>query len=423
MRRATLSSVQPAAPALDVDRLRRDFPILSSRAAGKPLVYLDSAASTQKPAPVIEAMNAFYREGYSNIHRGLYALSLEATEAYEQVRCRVQRFINAREAREVVFVRGTTEAINLVAGTLARQRLEAGDEILISTLEHHSNIVPWQRVCEEKGGTLRVAPIDDNGEVRLADFEQALGPRTRLVAIAHVSNALGTVNPVAEMVRMAHRREIPVLVDGAQAAPHLQVDVQALDCDFYAFSGHKVYGPTGVGVLYGKASLLEAMPPYQSGGEMIRSVSFERTSYKEIPDRFEAGTPDIVGVIGLGAALDYLDDIGLENIAAHESELLSHATEALALVPGVRVVGRAGRKAGVLSFVVEGAHPHDIGTILDREGIAIRGGHHCAQPLMERLGLPATARASFGLYNSHAEVDRLADGVRKVREIFGSCPS
>jgi cysteine desulfurase/selenocysteine lyase len=335
----------------------------------------------------------------------------------------VQRFINARESRELVFVRGTTEAINLVAGTLARQRLKAGEEILISTLEHHSNIVPWQRICEEKGGTLRVAPIDDNGEVPLEAFERALGSRTRLVAIAHVSNALGTVNPVAEMIRMAHRREIPVLVDGAQAAPHLQVDVQALDCDFYAFSGHKVYGPTGVGVLYGKASLLEAMPPYQCGGEMIRSVSFERTLYKEIPYRFEAGTPDIVGVIGLGAALDYLSAIGLENVAAHESELLSYATDALSSVPGVRIVGRARQKAGVLSFVVDGAHPHDVGTILDQEGIAIRGGHHCAQPLMERLGLPATARASFGLYNTHAEVDRLADGVRKVREIFGSCPS
>ena len=423
MRRATTPSTRMAAPPLDVDRLRRDFPILSSRTTGRPLVYLDSAASTQKPTPVIEAMSAFYREGYSNVHRGLYALSVEATEASEEARCKVQRFLNARESREIVFVRGTTEAINLVAGTLARQRLEAGDEILVSTLEHHSNIVPWQRICEEKGGVLRVAPIDDNGEVRLEAFERALGSRTRLVAIAHVSNALGTVNPVAEMARMARLREIPVLVDGAQAAPHLQVDVQALDCDFYAFSGHKVYGPTGVGVLYGKADLLEAMPPYQCGGEMIRSVSFERTHYREIPYRFEAGTPDIVGVIGLGAALDYLAAIGLESIAAHESELLSHATEALASIPGLRIVGRAGRKAGVLSFVVEGAHPHDVGTILDQEGIAVRGGHHCAQPLMERLGLPATARASFGLYNSHAEVDRLADGVRKVREIFGSCPS
>ena len=423
MRRATTPLAQPAKPPLDVERLRRDFPILSGPSAGKPLVYLDSAASTQKPGPVIEAMNAFYREGYSNIHRGLYALSQEATRAFEEVRCRVQRFINARESREVVFVRGATEAINLVAGTLGRQRLEAGDEILVSTLEHHSNIVPWQRICQEKGATLRVAPIDDNGELRLEAFERALGSRTRLAAVTHVSNALGTVNPVAEMVRMAHLREVPVLVDGAQAAPHLRVDVQALDCDFYAFSGHKVYGPTGIGVLYGKAGLLEAMPPYQCGGEMIRSVSFERSSYKEIPHRFEAGTPDIVGVIGLGAALDYLAGVGLENIAAHESELLSHATRALSSVPGVRIVGRAGRKAGVLSFVVEGAHPHDVGTILDQEGIAIRGGHHCAQPLMERLGLPATARASFGLYNSHDEVGRLADGVRKVREIFGSCPS
>lgn len=419
MRRATIPSVRPAEPPLDVERLRRDFPIFSGPSAGKPLVYLDSAASTQKPGSVIEAMNAFYREGYSNVHRGLYALSQEATRAFEEARCKVQRFINARESREIVFVRGATEAINLVAGTLGRQRLEAGDEILVSTLEHHSNIVPWQRICEEKGGALRVAPIDDSGELRLEAFERALGPRTRLAAITHVSNALGTVNPVAEMIRLAHGREIPVLVDGAQAAPHFQVDVQALDCDFYAFSGHKVYGPTGVGVLYGKAGLLEAMPPYQCGGEMIHSVSFERTSFKEIPHRFEAGTPDIAGVIGLGAALDYLSTVGLENIAAHESELLSHATRELSSVPGVRIVGRAGRKAGVLSFVVEGAHPHDVGTILDQEGIAIRGGHHCAQPLMERLGLPATARASFGLYNSHAEVDRLAEGVRRVREIFG----
>lgn len=423
MRRETIPQVPQPTELLDVDRLRQDFPIFSGQPDDKPLVYLDSAASTQKPSSVIEAMNTFYRESYANIHRGVYALSMEATEAFEDARSKVQRFISARESREIVFVRGATEAINLVAGTLVRQRLKAGDEILISTLEHHSNIVPWQSICEEKGGTLQVAPINDNGEVCLEAFEKALSSRTRIVAIAHVSNALGTVNPVAEMVRMAHRREIPVLVDGAQAAPHLQVDVQALDCDFYAFSGHKVYGPTGVGVLYGKASLLEDMPPYQFGGEMIQSVSFERTSYKPIPHRFEAGTPDIVGVIGLGAALDYLNVVGLGNIAAHESELLSHATQALSLVPGVQIIGRPECKAGVLSFVVEGAHPHDVGTILDQEGIAIRGGHHCAQPLMDRLGLPATARASFGLYNCHAEVDRLVDGVRKVREIFGLCPS
>ncbi len=423
MSRVMTPLAKPAAPPLDVDRLRRDFPILARNVRRKPLVYLDSAASTQKPSQVIEAMNSFYQRDYANIHRGVYWLSQEATEAFEAVRCKVQRFINARESREIVFVRGTTEATNLVAGTFARQAVGAGDEILISTLEHHSNIVPWQRICEEKGGVLRVAPINDSGEVRLEAFENALGPRTRLVAITHVSNALGTVNPVAEMIRMAHSRDVPVLVDGAQAVPHLEVDVQALDCDFYAFSGHKVYGPSGVGVLYGKARLLESMPPYQSGGEMIRSVSFERTQYKEIPYRFEAGTPDIVGVIGLGAAIDYVSAIGVQSIAAYESELLTYAASRVSSIPGVRIIGQARQKASVLSFVVDGAHAHDVGTILDQAGIAIRGGHHCAQPLMERFGLSATARASLGLYSTRAEVDALANGVRKVREIFGSCPS
>ena len=423
MSRVMTPLAKPAAPPLDVDRLRRDFPILARNVRRKPLVYLDSAASTQKPSQVIEAMNSFYQRDYANIHRGVYWLSQEATEAFEAVRGKVQRFINARESREIVFVRGTTEATNLVAGTFARQAVGAGDEILISTLEHHSNIVPWQRICEEKGGVLRVAPINDSGEVRLEAFENALGPRTRLVAITHVSNALGTVNPVAEMIRMAHSRDVPVLVDGAQAVPHLEVDVQALDCDFYAFSGHKVYGPSGVGVLYGKARLLESMPPYQSGGEMIRSVSFERTQYKEIPYRFEAGTPDIVGVIGLGAAIDYVSAIGVQSIAAYESELLTYAASRVSSIPGVRIIGQARQKASVLSFVVDGAHAHDVGTILDQAGIAIRGGHHCAQPLMERFGLSATARASLGLYSTRAEVDALANGVRKVREIFGSCPS
>ena len=374
MSRVMTPLAKPAAPPLDVDRLRRDFPILARNVRRKPLVYLDSAASTQKPNQVIEAMNSFYQRDYANIHRGVYWLSQEATEAFEAVRGKVQRFINARESREIVFVRGTTEATNLVAGTFARQAVGAGDEILISTLEHHSNIVPWQRICEEKGGVLRVAPINDSGEVRLEAFENALGPRTRLVAITHVSNALGTVNPVAEMIRMAHSREVPVLVDGAQAVPHLEVDVQALDCDFYAFSGHKVYGPSGVGVLYGKARLLESMPPYQSGGEMIRSVSFERTQYKEIPYRFEAGTPDIVGVIGLGAAIDYVSAIGVQSIAAYESELLTYAASRVSSIPGVRIIGQARQKASVLSFVVDGAHAHDVGTILDQAGIAIRGG-------------------------------------------------
>ena len=355
MSRGTTQLAKPATPPLDVESLRQDFPILARTVRRKPLVYLDSAASTQKPNQVIEAMNAFYRRDYANIHRGIYWLSHEATEAFEAVRRKVQQFINARESREVVFVRGTTEATNLVASTFARQALGAGDEILISTLEHHSNIVPWQRICEEKGGVLRVAPIDDQGQVLLEEFEKALNARTRLVAIAHVSNALGTINPVAEMIRMAHSREIPVLVDGAQAAPHLKVDVQALDCDFYAFSGHKVYGPTGTGILYGKARFLEAMPPYQGGGEMIRSVSFERTQYREIPYRFEAGTPDIVGVVGLGAALDYVSAIGLDCIAAHENQLLSYASSEITSIPGVRIIGQARRKASVLSFVVDGA--------------------------------------------------------------------
>ncbi len=423
MSRVMTPLVKLTAPLLDTDRLRQDFPILARDVRGKPLVYLDNAASTQKPNQVIEAMSSFQRRDYANIHRGLYWLSQEATEAFEEVRYKVQRFINARESREVVFVRGTTEATNLVASTYARQALSAGDEILISAMEHHSNIVPWQQVCEEKGGILRVAPVDDSGEVILEAFEKALSSRTRLVAITHVSNALGTINPVAEMVRMAHSREIPVLVDGAQAAPHLEVDVQALDCDFYAFSGHKVYGPTGVGILYGKARFLEAMPPYQGGGEMIRSVSFERTRYKEIPYRFEAGTPDIVGAIGLGAAIDYVNAIGLQSIAAYESELLSYAACEVSSIPGVRIIGQARQKASVLSFVVDGAHAHDVGTILDQEGVAIRGGHHCAQPLMERFGLSATARASLGLYSTRAEVDALANGVRKVTEIFGLCPS
>ena len=411
--------LQPETQPFDMTSIRRHFPLLAKEIRGRPLVYLDNAASTQKPRQVIDAMSSFYEHEYANIHRGVYLLSQQATEAFEQVRRNVQHFINAKEAREIVFVRGTTEAINLVASTYARKFVGEGDEILISAMEHHSNIVPWQMICEEKGATLRVAPIDDSGEIILEDFEKALSPRTRLVAITHVSNALGTVNPLAEIVQMAHQQHIPVLVDGAQAAPHLEVDVQALDCDFYAFSGHKLYGPTGIGVFYGKSGWLEAMPPYQSGGEMINSVSFKRSEFKEIPYKFEAGTPDITGVIGLGAAIDFMQKIGLQNLVAHEQALLSYATREISQVPGVRIIGQARQKASVLSFVVDGVHAHDVGTILDQEGIAIRAGHHCAQPLMERFGLSATARASLAMYNTRKEVDSLVDSLRKVAEIFG----
>lgn len=404
---------------LDVARIREDFPLLKQKICGKPLVYLDNAATAQKPRQVIESISRFYAEDYSNIHRGVHTLSQRATQAYEAVRTKVQRLINAAEDREIVFVRGTTEGNNLVAYGYARHRVQPGDEILISGLEHHSNIVPWQMLCEEKGSRLQVAPINDDGEILIEEYEKRLSARTKLVCIAHVSNALGTVNPVGEMVALAHRRQVPVLVDGAQAIPHFKVDVRALDCDFYTFSGHKLYGPTGIGVLYGKASLLEAMSPFQGGGDMIVSVTFEKTTYNKIPHKFEAGTPDIAGVIGLGAAIDYVNAIGLEAIAAYEQELLEYATEAIAEIPGVRILGTAREKASVLSFVLEGVHPHDIGTILDQEGIAIRAGHHCAQPVMERFGVPATARASFAFYNTKEEVDLLVKGIRKVMEVFG----
>jgi len=405
-------------PAFDVHKVRGDFPILAQRVYGKPLVYLDNAASAQKPQAVIDRVSRFYAEEYSNIHRGLHYLSERATEAYEGVRTTVRGFLNAREEREIVFVRGTTEAINLVAQSYGRVALRPGDEIVISAMEHHSNIVPWQIVCEERGAVLRVVPINDAGEILLEAYERLLGPRTKLVAVAHVSNALGTINPVKDIVALAHARDVPVLVDGAQAAPHLAVDVQDLDCDFYAFSGHKLYGPTGVGVLYGKAERLEAMPPYQGGGDMISSVTFEKTIYNQIPFKFEAGTPDIAGVVGLGAALDYLNGIGVEVAATHEDELLAYATERITALPKVRIIGTARQKASVLSFVVDGVHPHDIGTILDREGVAIRAGHHCAQPVMDRFGVPATARASFAFYNTKEDVDALVAGVTRVLEVF-----
>jgi cysteine desulfurase/selenocysteine lyase len=401
-----------------VERIRKDFPILHEEVHGKPLVYLDNAATSQKPHVVIETLVDYYSKQNSNVHRGLHQLSERATEAYEGARTRIQRFLNAAHSREILFVRGTTEGINLVAQTYGRRAVGARDEVVITALEHHSNIVPWQMLCEEKQGRLRVVPINDAGEVDLEAYEALLGERTRLVAIAHVSNALGTILPVQRMIEAAHRRDIPVLVDGAQAAPHLRVDVQALDCDFYTFSGHKTYGPTGIGVLYGKTALLEQMPPFHGGGDMIKSVSFEKTVYNDLPYKFEAGTPHVAGAVGLGAALGYMEELGLERIAAYEHELLAYATARLSSLPGVRLIGTAREKAAVLSFVVEGVHAHDVGTILDLEGIAVRAGHHCAMPVMTRFDIAATTRASLALYNTREEIDLLARGLGKVREVF-----
>ena len=403
----------------DVERIRKDFPILHEEVHGKPLVYLDNAATSQKPNVVIEALVDYYAKQNSNVHRGLHQLSERATEAYEEARVRIQRFLNAAHSREIIFVRGATEGINLVAQTYGRRAVRAGDEVVITALEHHSNIVPWQMLCEEKHGTLRVVPINDAGKVDVEAYEAMLGERTRLVAIAHVSNALGTILPVQRMIEAAHQRDIPVLVDGAQAAPHLRVDVQALGCDFYTFSGHKTYGPTGIGVLYGKTALLEQMPPFHGGGDMIKSVSFEKTVYNDLPYKFEAGTPHVAGAVGLGAALGYLEDLRLDRIAAYEHELLVYATDRLSALPGVRLIGTARDKAAVLSFVVEGVHAHDVGTILDLEGIAVRAGHHCAMPVMTRFDIAATTRASLALYNTYEEIDRLIDGLGKVREVFG----
>ncbi|HEV2947716.1 MAG TPA: cysteine desulfurase, partial [Gemmataceae bacterium] len=395
------------------------FPILGRKVNGKPLVYLDNAATAQKPQVVIDTLDRFYREENSNVHRGVHFLSQLATEEYEKARVTAQRFLNAAEAREIIFVRGTTEGINLVASTFGRSQVKAGDEILISAMEHHSNIVPWQMLCEEKGAVLRVAPINDAGEIELGEFEKLLGPKTKLVAVVHLSNALGTLNPVGKIIEMAHRRNVPVLLDGAQAAPHLKVDVRELDCDFYAFSGHKLYGPTGIGVLYGKAALLEAMPPYQGGGEMISSVTFEKTTYNTIPNKFEAGTPHVAGAVGLAAAIDYLTGLDREAVETYERDLLAYATRALLEIPGLRIIGTAREKAGVISFVLEGIHPHDIGTIVDQEGIAIRTGHHCAQPVMDRFGVPATARASLAFYNTKEDIDALVASLHKVKEVFG----
>ncbi len=408
---------QPSAP-LDVELLRQDFPILRQPVRGKSLAYLDNAATTQKPQAVIDALARYYSEENANIHRGVHFLSQQATFAYERARGRVSLFLNAAESSEIIFVRGATEGINLVAQTLGRQSIGAGDEIIVSHLEHHSNIVPWQQLCEERGAVLKVAPIDDKGEFALDDYERLLNGRTRLVAVAHASNALGTIVPVERIIDLAHARGVPVLVDGAQGAPHLPVDVRAMNCDFYVFSGHKLFGPTGIGVLYGKKEHLEAMPPYQGGGSMIQSVTFEKTTFAELPNKFEAGTPHIAGAIGLEAAIDYVNNVGMERIAAYEADLLHYAHQTLAQIEGLRLVGTAAKKVGVISFVMRDAHAHDIGTILDTEGVAIRSGHHCAQPLMRRYGLAATVRASLAFYNTREEVDALGAALHKVSEVF-----
>jgi cysteine desulfurase/selenocysteine lyase len=408
----------PGPATLDVEQIRRDFPILDQTIHGKKLVYLDNAATSQKPRAVIDAIVNYYTHLNANIHRGVHTLSMRATEAHDEARETVRHFIQAADANEIIFVRGATEAINLVAETYGRANVGEGDEVLITAMEHHSNIVPWQMLCQEKHANLRVVPINDAGELDLDAYEKLLTPRTRIVAVAHVSNALGTVNPLRKMIQLAHAHDIPVLVDGAQAVPHLPVDVQSLGCDFYAFSGHKIYGPTGIGVLYGKEEVLAEMPPYQGGGDMISSVTFEKTTYNVVPYKFEAGTPDIAGAIGLGVALEYVMGLGIDRIAAHGQELLSYATRQVGAIEGVKLIGTAHERVGVLSFTLEGVHPHDLGTILDRDGIAIRTGHHCAQPVMDRYGIPATARASFAVYNTKAEVDALVKGIRAAHEVF-----
>ena len=417
MTAATLAK-QAITTGYDLARVREDFPILKELIHGKPLVYLDNAATSQKPWSVINAERDYYTHLNANIHRGVHDLSQRATDAYEGARGKIRQFINARKNEEVIFVRGTTEAINLVASSYGRSKLKAGDEVIVSEMEHHSNIVPWQMVCDATDAVLRVIPISDAGELDMDAYAKLLNERTKIVAITHVANALGSITPLKKITQMAHAVGAIVLVDGAQAAPHLKIDVQDLDADFYALSGHKIYGPTGVGILYGKEALLDAMPPYQGGGDMIRTVSFKKTTYNTLPYKFEAGTPFIAGGIGLGAAIDYVNDLGLAAIAAHEHELLLNATEQAASIPGLKIIGTAREKASVFSFTLGRIHPHDIGTILDHEGIAIRTGHHCAMPVMERLGIPATARASFALYNTHAEVDALFNGIRKVQKVF-----
>ncbi len=412
---------RPLASAIrvfDVDRIRADFPILKLQIDGKPLVYLDNAASSQMPRQVIDRLVRYQTSEHANIHRAVHYLSETATREYEAARCKLQRFINAAENREVIFTSGTTDAINLVMHGYGRKFIKAGDEIILTTLEHHSNIVPWQMLAEETGAKIRVVPINDAGELLIGEYENLFNARTRFVSVIHVSNALGSVNPIKQMIAFAHAHGVPVLVDGAQAVPHLQVDVQDLDCDFYAFSGHKLCGPTGIGVLYGKAELLEKMQPVKGGGDMILSVTFEKTTYNAIPQKFEAGTPPIAAAIGLGAAVDYLSAIGMDAIAAHELDLLDYATEQMTRMPGVRILGTAKNKAAVISFTIDGVHPHDIGTLLNEEGIAVRTGHHCAQPVMQRFKVPATSRASFAFYNTLAEVDALIAGIRSVQKVF-----
>lgn len=412
----TASSIKTS--SLDVEKIRQDFPLLHQEVNGKPLAYLDNAATSQKPTQVIEALDKYYKEDNANIHRGVHTLSERATIDYEQAREKVRSFINANSEKEIIFVRGATEGINLIAQSYGRNKLKTGDEIIISEMEHHSNIVPWQLLCEQTGAILKIIPINDSGELILEEFEKLLSPKTKLVSLAHISNALGTINPIQTIIDRAHEHNAVVIIDGAQATPHTIVDVQALDCDFYVFSGHKLFGPTGIGVLYGKAHLLEAMPPWQGGGDMIKMVSFEKTLYNDLPYKFEAGTPHIAGVIGLGAAIDYVSATGLEAIAAHEHELLEYATEKILEVKGLRLIGTAQQKTSILSFVIDSIHPHDIGTILDHEGIAIRTGHHCAMPVMTHFNVPATARASFAFYNTFEEVDRLIQALGKAREVF-----
>jgi cysteine desulfurase/selenocysteine lyase len=415
-----MNAVRPAVKphAFDLERIRADFPILKLEIGGKPLVYLDNAASSQMPQPVIDRLVRYQSTQHANIHRAVHTLSEVATAEYEAARRKLARFINAREEREVIFTSGTTDSINLVMHGFGRKFIGAGDEIILSTLEHHSNIVPWQMLAEERGAKLRVVPIDDSGELQPGEYEALFNPRTKFVAVTHVSNALGTITPARHMIAFAHARGVPVLLDGAQAAPHLGVDVQDLDCDFYAFSGHKMCGPTGIGILYGKAAILERMQPFKGGGDMILSVTFEKTAYNTIPHKFEAGTPPIAAAIGLGAAVDYLSAIGMEAIAEHERRLLDYATTEFSRLSGVRIIGTAAYKAAVLSFVVAGVHPHDVGTLLNQDGIAVRTGHHCAQPVMQRFGLPATSRASFAFYNTLAEVDALVEGIRSVQKVF-----
>jgi cysteine desulfurase/selenocysteine lyase len=404
---------------LDAAAYRKDFPSLNQSVHGKPLVYLDNAATAQTPVPVIEAIRNFYLQDCANVHRGVHELSQRATEHYENARVEVQRFIGAGDSSEIIYTRGTTESINLVAHSYGRTHVQPGDEVLISAIEHHSNIVPWQMLCEERGGKLRVAPINQAGELLMDEFEKLLTDRTRIVAVTHVSNALGTINPVKRIIELAHQRGIPVLIDGAQAVPHMKVNVRELDCDFYALSSHKMFGPTGIGILYGKRELLKEMPPYQGGGDMIASVTFEKTTYNTLPYKFEAGTPNIADAIGLGETVRYLNGVGLDRIAAYEHDLLEYATKAVSMIDGVRLIGTAREKASVLSFLLEGVHAHDLGTILDREGVAIRAGHHCAQPVMDFFGVPATARASLAFYNTREDVDRLVQAIGKAKELFG----